>query len=115
MNYNVVLHLDSNDPVKMRMVLRNAVNYLNALPEQDFQLQVVANGGGATFFTEEHEVFRKEALPLMERGVIFKVCANALAEHNIDAARVWPGCEIVPAGLVEVVRLQRAGFAYIKP
>ena len=25
------------------------------------------------------------------------------------------GCEVVPAGLVEVVRLQRQGFAYIKP
>ena len=68
MNYDVVLHLDSNDPAKMRLVLRNAANYL-----------------------------------------------TALAEHGIDPARVWPECEIVPAGLVEVVRLQREGFAYIKP
>ena len=107
MNYDVVLHLDSNDPAKMRLVLRNAANYLNALPGEDFQLHIVANGGGAVLFTDD-------AL-LKERGARFKICANALAEHGIDPARVWPECEIVPAGLVEVVRLQREGFAYIKP
>ena len=115
MNYDVVLHLDSNDPAKMRLVLRNAANYLNALPGEDFQLHIAANGGGAVLFTDDHEVFRKEAALLKERGARFKICANALAEHGIDPARVWPECEIVPAGLVEVVRLQREGFAYIKP
>ena len=40
MNYDVVLHLDSNDPAKMRLVLRNAANYLNALPGEDFQLHI---------------------------------------------------------------------------
>ena len=54
--------------------------------------------------------FAKEAALLKERGARFKICANALAEHGIDPARVWPECEIVPAGLVEVVRLQREGF-----
>ena len=43
------------------------------------------------------------------------LCANALADTKIDHARLWPGCSVVPAGLVEVVRLQREGFAYIKP
>ncbi len=57
MNYDVVLHLDSNDPAKMRLVLRNAANYLNALPGEDFQLHIVANGGGAVLFTDDHEVF----------------------------------------------------------
>ncbi|MDE5878854.1 MAG: DsrE family protein, partial [Desulfovibrio sp.] len=51
----------------------------------------------------------------MQRGVRFKICANALAENGIAHERLWPGCQVVPAGLVEVVRLQREGFAYIKP
>ena len=25
------------------------------------------------------------------------------------------GCEVVPAGIVELIRLQQEGFAYIKP
>lgn len=99
----------------LRLVLRNCNNYLNALPGEDFRLEVVANGGGATLFTMAHADLHEEAVPVMSRGVVFKICANALAEHKIPHEDVWPGCRIVPAGLVEVVMLQRQGFAYIKP
>lgn len=115
MNYNLILHLDSKDEDMLRLVLRNAANYLNALPEENFQLEIVANGGGATQFTKAHSALRETALPLQQRGVKFKVCANALAEHGINHDQVWPECIIVPAGLVEIVRLQRTGYAYIKP
>lgn len=118
MNYDVCLHLDANDPAILALVLRNAENYLNGLPGEKFRLEVVANGGGATLFAAEGGeagALRDKAAALMQRGVRFKVCANALAEHGIAHERLWPGCEVVPAGLVEVVRLQREGFAYIKP
>ena len=77
MNYDLCLHIDSNDPAMLRLVLKNAANYIKGLPGENFQL--------------------------------------AVADNSIDDSRLWQGCTVVPAGLVEVVRLQRAGFAYIKP
>lgn len=115
MNYNVILHIDSGDPDTFSLVARNAVNYLNALPNDKFELDIVANAGGATLFTPDHEDLHPLARELMDRGVIIKLCANALAEHGIAHDRVWKGCQIVPAGLVEITRLQNEGFAYIKP
>lgn len=118
MNYDVCLHLDAKDPAMLGLVLRNAENYLNGLPAGACRLVVAANGGGATLFAGEEAVFdelRAKTAELMARGVQFKICANALAENGIAHDRLWPGCEVVPAGLVEVVRLQREGFAYIKP
>ena len=113
MNYNVCLHLDARDPAMLGLVLRNAENYLNGLPGETFQLVVVANGGGAPLFAGDGAAFdelRAKTAALMARGVRFRICANALAENDIAHDRLWPGC-----GLVEVVRLQREGFAYIKP
>ena len=118
MNYNLCLHIDARDPAILGLVLRNAQNYLNALPGESFQLVVVANGGGAPLFAEAGPVFadlRAKTMALMESGVSFKVCANALADNAVEHERLWPGCEVVPAGMVELVRLQREGFAYIKP
>ena len=118
MYYDLCLHLDAKDPAILGLVLRNAENYLNGLPGESFQLDVVANGGGATLFAADGPEFddlKAKTAALMQRGVRFKVCANALAEHGIAHERLWPGCQVVPAGLVEVVRLQRGGFAYIKP
>lgn len=118
MNYNLCLHLDARDPAMLALVLRNAENYLKGLPGESFQLDVVANGGGAPLFAEggpEFAELRAKTEALMKRGVRFKICANALADNGVEHERLWPGCQVVPAGMVEIVRLQREGFAYIKP
>ena len=49
------------------------------------------------------------------KGLKIRLCRNALNDNNLTEADLWPGIEVVPAGLVEIVRLQQAGFAYIKP
>lgn len=114
MDYNVILHIDSGDESRFRLIARNCDNYLNALPDEKFELVVVANGGAVTLFSG-HDDLRALAEPLMERGVRFKICANALAEHDMVPVSLWPGCLVVPAGLVEIVKLERSGYAYIKP
>lgn len=115
MNYDLCLHMDSKDPAVMRLVLRNAANYIKALPGERFQLVIVANGPAVTQFTKSNEECRAIAAPLQDQGLRILLCANAMADNNIAPADIWPGCGVVPAGLVEVVRLQREGFAYIKP
>ncbi|QCC84606.1 hypothetical protein DDIC_01655 [Desulfovibrio desulfuricans] len=115
MNYDLCLHMDSKDPATLRLVLRNAANYIKALPEERFQLVVVANGPAVTQFVKSNEEFRAIAAPLQDQGLRILLCANALADNHIGHADLWPGCDVVPAGLVEIVRLQREGFAYIKP
>ena len=37
------------------------------------------------------------------------------AFNNVAPADLWEGCEVVPAGVVEIVKLQREGFAYLRP
>ena len=115
MNYDLCLHIDRNDPAMLRLVLKNAANYIKGLPGENFQVAVVANGPSGTRFTNEHADLRELAAPLLAHGVRVMLCANALADNSIDDSRLWQGCTVVPAGLVEVVRLQREGFAYIKP
>lgn len=115
MNYDLCLHIDSSESAMLQLVLKNAANYYKALPGESFHLVVVANGPAVKLFTGEHAELREQAAPLMARGLNIRLCANALADNKIEHSRLWQGCEIVPAGLVEVVRLQREGFAYIKP
>ena len=115
MNYDLCLHMDNKDPDILRLVLRHAANYIKALPQVRCQLVVVANGPAVTQFVKGNEEFRAIAAPLQDQGLRILLCANALADNKIDHADIWPGCDVVPAGLVEIVRLQREGFAYIKP
>lgn len=114
MDYNAVIHIDFGEESRFRLVARNCENYLKALPDEKFELVVVANGDAVTLFTGREDL-RELAAPLMANGVRFKICANALAEHNIDPVKLWPGCLVVPAGLAEIVKLQKQGYAYLKP
>ena len=115
MEYDLILHLDSAEENFLRMCLRNATNYYNALPQERFELVLVANGGGAKQFARQNLEFEKWAAELVSRGMKIKVCANAMAEHEIKKEELWPICEVVPAGLVAIVDLQNLGYSYVKP
>ena len=96
MSYDLCLHVDANDPAVLAFAFVNARNYMNGLPGKEFELQ-------------------KTAEELMARGLKLRLCKNALDANKMTAADLWPGCEVVPAGLVEIVELQNKGFAYIRP
>lgn len=44
MNYNLVLHVDSDAPEILSLAFSNAANYRAALPNEDFRMVLVANG-----------------------------------------------------------------------
>lgn len=115
MKYDLVIHLDSDEEKMLRMCLRNATNYLNALQDENFSLCIVANGAGPKQLVKDSPELRNWAAQLASQGLKILVCANAIAEHGLNSKELWPMCEIVPAGLVEIVELQKRGFAYVKP
>jgi intracellular sulfur oxidation DsrE/DsrF family protein len=113
MNYNLLLHVDADDPKLLNLAFNNVANYRNALPGKNFEMVLVANGPAAKQFAAPDCAARGREL--MDMGLDIRVCANALKVFDVEADRLWAGCRIVPAGVVEIVRLQREGFAYIKP
>jgi len=78
------------------------------------QVRVVADGSsvyalhGATDFTSELAGYAKA-------GVDIRVCHNALDDHGIDPRTVPAYAHVVPAGVVDLVESQNAGFRYVKP
>lgn len=115
MNYDVVLHVDSDEPKVLNLALNNAANYKNGLPGESFRMVLVANGPAVTLFTADHAELAARGAELAAMGLDIRLCANALKSHGIASDALWPDSHVVPAGVVEIVRLQREGFAYIKP
>jgi intracellular sulfur oxidation DsrE/DsrF family protein len=48
-------------------------------------------------------------------GLKFDACQNTMARQKIDLKDVIEGATLVPSGVVRVMELQEAGYAYIKP
>ena len=105
MSYDLCLHVDANDPAVLAFAFVNARNYMNGLPGKEFELVLVANGPAVKLFVPAQAELQKTAEELMARGLKLRLCKNALDANKMTAADLWPGCEVVPAGLVEIVEL----------
>ncbi len=115
MHYDLLVHVDLADPARMSMALTNIINYKKALVGQEYSVVVLANAGAVPFYLPNSEAHAATIQELAEQGVQFKACQNALNKNGIKAEELPSFVKIVPAGIVEIVDLQRAGFAYLKP
>lgn len=116
MKTKALLHLDRDDPEALRTALSNLENLLERIPAAETELHVVANGSAVKLFRRECAGAaggRIEALA--GQGVHFQMCNNSLTRLGIDRGELLAPCEVVPAGIVEIVRLQAEGCAYVKP
>jgi uncharacterized protein len=113
MHYDVLFHVDQ-DAQKLEMALTNVSNYLAGLPSEHFIAVLVVNGPAIQLMGKE-DVHAATLQELAARGLEVRVCQNAMRHFNLTPEWLNPVCRIVPAGVIEIVDLQRKGFAYIKP
>lgn len=114
MYHDLLIHVDLADQQHFHIALNNARFYLDALPDEQFSVVILANAGAVRHLLRDAPL-AEDIRALADRGVIFTACANALRLHQITPDMLLEGIDIVPAGVVELVRLQREGFAYVKP
>lgn len=115
MHYDLLVHVDSDDAAVLGLALANIVNYRAALPQDQFHVVLVANGPAVKQFVLQEQTHAPVIADLHAAGVSFRMCNNALTKFGIAPETLQTTCEVVPAGVVEVVDLQRKGYAYIKP
>ncbi|OIO00721.1 MAG: hypothetical protein AUJ49_09425 [Desulfovibrionaceae bacterium CG1_02_65_16] len=112
MSCNLLLHVDGDD-APLAMALRNAENYANAAG--GCAMALVVNGPAVALLRAGACPREADIARLRGRGLRLLVCGNALRDQGMTMADLIAGAEVVPAGIVELVRLQAEGYAYVKP
>lgn len=104
----VLFHVD--DSARLSGAVRNIENLLDEIPAATVELLV--NGPAVQVLVSKNDaVAHLAARPV----VTIAVCQNSLHRFNVDPAQLPQAMTIVASGVVELVRKQEAGFAYIKP
>jgi len=113
----VVYHI-SDAQVQALAALRNLRNHLDVDPTA--QITVVAHGAGVDFLMEGAK--DKSGAPydalvsgLTSRGVKFEVCEITLKNRGLKKEQFVQEADFTPSGVVRVVKLQKQGYAYLKP
>jgi hypothetical protein len=118
----IAFHVDENDPQKMNLTLNNAANVAKHYEAQGTPtvIEVVTYGPGLAMLIEGESPVagRIAAMALEHEGLTFSACANTMAamEKKTGTLPVLISEAVVfPSGVVRLVELQGAGYAYIKP
>lgn len=109
-----VVHLISGDQTEQETALAVVENLLDDETGRIDAVAVVAQADGirAVAADGDHD---QQVRSLLDEGVPFAACSNTLDGKGMDESDLVAGVETVPAGAVEVTRLQQEGYGYIRP
>lgn len=107
-----IFQVTEDDPAKWNLVLNNVRNLQAGAAGVD--VEVVAYGPGVQLLTAGSPIAARitEAVGNKVRVV---ACENTMAAARLTKAAMLPDIGYVPSGVVEVMRRQQAGYAYIRP
>jgi uncharacterized protein len=110
----VVIQMSDSVPGKWNLALNNAKNLQEALGRDNVDVEIVAYGPGIDMLKFESEVGPRIDKALAD-GVKIVACENTMKSMKLTKSDMLSSIGYVPSGVVELIRKQKDGWAYIRP
>jgi intracellular sulfur oxidation DsrE/DsrF family protein len=110
----VVMQVSDNDSAKWNLALNNAKNLQADLGAGNVEIEIVAYGPGIGMLKADSIVGNRIA-DALGQGVKVNACENTMRGQKLAKADMLDGIGYVPAGVVEIMRKQQQGWAYLRP
>jgi len=110
----VVFHISSGDAFAQKLVLNNAQNMMKYYGPDKIAIEVVAYGPGLRTLFKEN-AYSPRIQSLAAEGITFSACANTMRAMGRKDNGLNKVAKVVPGGVVRIMELQEAGWAYIRP
>lgn len=110
----VVVQVSDNDPQKWNLALNNARNLQDDLGSDQVELEIVVYGPGIGMLKSDSPVGTRIA-DALKNGIKVVACENTMRNQKLVYADMLPKIGYVPAGVVELMKKQQEGWAYLRP
>ena len=101
------------DPQKWSLTLGNIANAIDGFGADGAEIELVVYGPGIAMLKKDSPVADRIAAAL-KNGVRIAACQNSMRGFKLEQADLAPGVGVVPSGVVELIRRQHAGYAYVR-
>ncbi len=108
-----LFQVTDNDPARWNLVLGNMANLREAVGSEGADIELVAYGPGLNMLKADSPV-KERVAEALKSGVRINACQNTMRAMKLAPADMLPDIGYVPAGVVEVMRKQQQGWAYIR-
>jgi intracellular sulfur oxidation DsrE/DsrF family protein len=101
------------DPQKWNLTLGNIANAIEGLGAESADIELVVYGPGIAMLKKDSPVASRLA-EAIKSGVRVAACQNSMRGFHLEPADLAPGVTPVPSGVVELIRRQHSGYAYVR-
>jgi intracellular sulfur oxidation DsrE/DsrF family protein len=108
-----VFQVTDNDPARWNMILNNMINLKEGVGSEGVEIELVAYGPGLLMLKADSPVKHRIA-DAVKSGVQVNACQNTMNGMKLTPADMQPEIGYVPSGVVEVMKKQQQGWAYIR-
>ena len=112
--HRVVIQVSDADPAKWALALNNASNIQQDLGADQVAIEIVAYGPGIGLLKLE-SVLEARISEAIAAGGSVQACENTMRNQKMVQGDMLPGIGYVPSGVVQLMKRQKEGWAYIRP
>jgi intracellular sulfur oxidation DsrE/DsrF family protein len=111
----VVFQVSDNDPGKWNLALNNAANVQEASGGADkVDVEIVVYGPGIGMLKSGSPT-AKRVSSATKNNVQIVACENTMEKMKLTKADMNPDIAYVPGGVIELMKRQKEGWAYVRP
>jgi intracellular sulfur oxidation DsrE/DsrF family protein len=110
----VVIQVSDADTGKWNLALNNAKNIQQAYGAGKVDIEIVTYGPGIGMLKMD-SVIANRIEEAKQSGVAIVACQNTMKGMKLTNDDMLPNTSYVPSGVVEIIKKEREGYAYIRP
>ena len=110
---HAIFAVSDDDTKKWSLTLGNIGNAIEGLGADSADIELVVYGPGIAMLKKDSPVADRIA-EAQKKGVHVYACQNSMRGYHLEQADLAPGVGVVPSGVVELIRRQHAGYAYVR-
>ncbi len=110
----LVIQVSDADPGKWNLALNNAKNVQQAYGADKVDIEIVTYGPGIGMLKLDSSIANRID-ESKKSGIEIVACQNTMKNMKLTADDMLPNTSYVPSGVVELIKKQKEGYAYIRP
>lgn len=110
----LVIQVSDADTGKWNLALNNAKNVQQAFGADKVDIEIVTYGPGIGMLKMD-SVIANRIDESKKAGIAIVACQNTMKNMKLTADDMLPNTSYVPSGVVELIKKQNEGYAYIRP
>lgn len=110
----LVMQVSDADAGKWNLALNNAKNVQQSYGADKIDVEIVVYGPGIGMLKAD-SVVASRVDEAKKGGIAIVACENTMKGMKLTEADMLPNTSYVPAGIVEIIKKERAGYVYVRP